>query len=291
VIFLFSIQNLSIFNKTIKIHNKCLNSLVSVYYFCEMKIFMFKFTIAVWIIFSGLHLRSQVSVNDSSLNIPMFYASYAFQAPGGDLADRFGVNSVIGAGFQWKTPGNWIFGTDFNFIFGGNIKNADSLQFNLKTDNGNIIDMAGNWTDYSLYERGYYLTAKFGKLFPILSPNPNSGFFITGSAGYLQHKIRIEVVNNTAPQLNGDYKKGYDRLTGGFVINEFIGYMYLSNNRLLNFYGGFEFTQAWTKPLRDVNFDTMKPDELTKRFDLLNGFRIGWIIPIFQRQPEKFYYY
>ena len=31
-------------------------------------------------------------------------------------------------------------------------------MFNLKTVNGNIIDMAGNFADYSTYERGYSLT-------------------------------------------------------------------------------------------------------------------------------------
>ena len=67
--------------------------------------------------------------------------------------------------------------------------------------------------------------------------------------------------------------------------------MYLSESRLINLYGGFEFTQAWTTPQRDVNFDTREPDPVQNRFDLLNGFRIGWIIPIFQREPKKFYYY
>ena len=229
--------------------------------------------------------------NDTALSVPMFYASYAFQMPGGDMADRFGPNSVIGGGFQFKSKTNWLIGANFDFIFGNEVKNGDSLMFNLKTHNGQIINMAGNFADYSLYERGYSVTAKFGKVFPILAPNPNSGFYISVSAGYLQHKIRIEVMDNSVPQLQDDYKKGYDRLAGGFMINEFIGYIYLSDNRLLNFFGGFEFTQSWTKPKRDVYFDTMEPDHISKRFDMLNGFKIGWILPIFERQPEKFYYY
>ncbi len=235
--------------------------------------------------------KGQSDISDTTLSIPMFYASYAYQIPGGDLADRYGNNSNIGGGFQWKTNKNWIFGADFNYLFGSDIKNADRIMSNIKTDNGNIIDMAGNFTDYSIYERGYYISAKFGKLFPVLSPNPNSGIIVTGSVGYLQHKIRIEVTNNAAPQLNGDYKKGYDRLTGGPGISEFVGYMYLSNSKLLNFFAGFEFTQAWTKPKRDVNFDTRKPDEISRRFDLLYGIKVGWIIPLFKRLPEKYYYY
>lgn len=250
-----------------------------------------KFLFTSALILVSFLTRAQYSANDTALGVPMFYANYAYQIPGGDMADRFGPNSVIGGGFQYKTRTNWVVGANFDFIFGNTLNDVDSLMYNLQTENGFIIDMAGNIADVSLYQRGYTLTAKVGKVIPVLSPNPNSGFYVSLSAGYLQHKIRIEVQNNNVPQLNDDYKKGYDRLTGGFTLSQFIGYMYLSDSRLLNFFGGFEFTQAWTSPLRDVYFDTMKPDPKQNRLDLLNGFKIGWIIPIFERQPEKFYYY
>jgi len=234
---------------------------------------------------------SQASVSDSAFSIPMFYATYAYQFPGGDLAERYGNNSGIGGGFQWKTNKNWIAGGEFLFLFGNNVKIADQIMFNLKTDNGNIINMAGNFTNYSIFERGYYISGRIGKLFPVLSPNENSGIVVMGSLGYLQHKIRIEVEKNTAPQLNGDYKKGYDRLTGGFGISQYVGYMFIGNSHLLNFFGGFEIYEAWTKAKREVNFDTRLPDLKTNRFDLLIGLKVGWIVPLFKRMPEKHYYY
>lgn len=266
-------------------------SMTRILYFCSMNPGILKYLLAGCLAIILLDGRSQQSANDTTLNIPMFYASYTFQVPGGDLSDRFGTNSAIGGGFQFKTATNWTVGANFDFIFGDKVHNTDSLMLNLRTEGGQIIDMAGNFADISLFERGFTIMARVGKVIPVLSPNPNSGFFISASAGYIQHKIRIEVLSNTAPQLNGDYKKGYDRLTGGFAIKQFVGYIFLSDNRLLNFYGGFEFTQSWTKPLREVNFDTMEPDPITNRFDVLNGFKVGWIIPIFQREPEKFYYY
>jgi hypothetical protein len=238
-----------------------------------------------------INTYGQLSVSDSTLNIPMFYATYSYQIPGGDMAVRFGNNSNIGGGFQWKTNKNWIYGAEFNYLFGNDVKIADDIMNNLKTGEGGIINMAGNFTSYSLYERGYYISGRFGKVFPVLSPNPNSGIVVMGSVGYFQHKIRIEVTENTAPQLKDDYKKGYDRLTDGIGISEFIGYMYISDSRLLNFFAGFEFNQAWTKPGREINFDTMKPDETTKRFDTLMGLKVGWIIPLFKRLPEKYYYF
>ncbi|MCB2221311.1 MAG: hypothetical protein KQI35_13010 [Bacteroidetes bacterium] len=245
----------------------------------------------VLILFLSLGVRSQINIKDTTMSIPMFYAAYTWQVPGGDLADRFGANSNIAAGFQWKTSSNWIFGTDCNFMFGNTIHDEELIMTNIKTSTGNIIDNSGSFAYYKLYERGFYINGKFGKLFPVFSSNPNSGIVITGGLGYIQHKIRIEVTNNTAPQLLGDYKKGYDRLAAGFTTNQFIGYQFMSNSRLLNFFGGFEFCQAWTSPQRDVNFDTRLPDPVTNRFDLLNGIRIGWIIPVFTREPEKFYYY
>jgi hypothetical protein len=234
--------------------------------------------------------QAQFSANDTALSIPMFYAAYSYQVPGGDMADRFGGNSTIGGGFQWKASSNWIFGADLSFIFGSNIKNPDSLMTNLKTVNGNIIDMAGNFASVDIYERGFNVAFKFGKIIPVISPNPNSGILIMGGIGYLQHKIRIEVDDNSVPQLNGDYKKGYDRLAGGPSISEFIGYTFLSDNRMLNFFGGVEFVQGWTKALRDVNFDTMVPDNKKNRFDSFIGIKVGWIVPVFQRLPEKYYY-
>lgn len=255
---------------------------------------MSRYTITLFILFfftNANPVYSQVSVSDSVLSIPMFYATYAFQFPGGDLAQRYGVNSSIGGGFQWKTDKNWIIGGEFLFMFGNNVKIADEMMFNLKTIDGDIISMSGNFTNYATFERGYYISGRIGKLLPVISSNKNSGIIVMGSLGYLQHKIRIEVEKNTAPQLNGDYKKGYDRLAGGFALSQFIGYMYIGNSRLLNFFGGVEIYEAFTKAKRDVNFDTRKPDKIKNRFDLLIGLKIGWVVPIFKRMPEKYYYY
>jgi hypothetical protein len=250
-----------------------------------------RFCILSIVILIATGLNGQSDISDTTLSVPMFYATYSYQFPGGDMSERFGNNSSLGGGFMWKTNQNWIIGAEFNFLFGNDVKIADEIMDNLKTSEGAIINMAGNFTSYSVLERGYYISGRVGKLIPVLSPNPNSGITLIGSLGYLQHKIRIEVADNTAPQLLDDYKKGYDRLAGGFGISEFIGYTYLSNSKILNFYLGFEINQAWTKALRDVNFDTGLPDEITNRFDVLYGVKIGWIIPLFQRMPQKYYYY
>lgn len=247
------------------------------------------FALILFSCFFSLFSFSQVNVEDSVISTPLIIANYAYQVPGGHLADRFGNSSSIGISFLQKTKNNWLLGFDFNFIFGGNVK-EDSLFRNISTRNGFLIDQHGALAEIRFFERGHLSTVKFGRLFPALGANPNCGFFILASAGLLQHKIRIENPGNNTPQILGDYKKGYDRLTNGFAISEFVGYMYLSNNRLLNFYGGFEFVQAWTQNRRDFNFDTMEKDN-TKRTDLLSGFKVGWILPLYKKMPNKFYYY
>ena len=221
--------------------------------------------------------------------ISMVYASYAFQWPGGDLSDRFGANSTIGPGFMIKTSKNWIWGADINFIFGNTI-NEDSLMQNLATSDGHVINQMGRFAEISMFERGFFTSFKMGKIIPVFGSNPNSGIMLLAGGGYMQHKIKIEVTDNTAPQLNGEYKKGYDRLTDGFQLNQFIGYMHLGSTRIANFYIGVEFIQAWTQNRRSMNFDLGRRDD-KNRLDLLTGIKVGWVIPIRKRMPEDFYYY
>ncbi len=227
-------------------------------------------------------------IKDSIINTPLLIFSYAVQQPGGDMAKRFGWNSSLGGSFLFKNNSNWIGGLSGNFIFGNNIHEPD-LLVNITTHDGYIIGADGHYADVRFYERGFNFAVDFGKIIPKLSPNPNCGFLILSSVGFLQHKIRIEDISNTVPGLRDNYIKGYDRLTNGISLTEFIGYIYLSNNKLINFYGGLEFIQAWTENRRTINFDTMNHDG-TKRHDYLTGLRLGWILPLYKRNINQFYY-
>ncbi len=235
-------------------------------------------------------LFAQVNIRDSSIFTPLIYFSYGYQFPGGDLAKQFGDNSSIGGGCMFKTKHNWLIGAEANYMFGQKVKNSDSLLKGISTKDGFVIDANGYMADLVFYERGFNIFAKFGKVIPLLSPNPNSGFTLVAGAGYIQDKIRIHNIGNTAPQLLGDYKKGYDRLNGGVAVTGSIGYMYLSNTRLLNFSVSFEFMQAWTKSYRDFDFDTGKPDtrKLNSQFYTV---RVFWMIPLYRRAPKEFYVY
>jgi hypothetical protein len=220
----------------------------------------------------------------------MFTAHYAFQIPGNDLAKRFGVNSNIGGSFMFKNKKNWISGVEFNFIFGNVIKEDTTLNI-ISTKEGLVIGGDGIYADVNQFQRGFYAAAKLGKIIPFYGPNPNSGILIYGSCGLLQHKIRTEVTDNTAPQLlKKELKKGYDHLANGLGISEFIGYIYMGNNRLISFYAGLEFNQAWTKSRRTWDFDRMGKDT-QNRYDTQYSIKIGWIIPLYKKSSKTGYYY
>ncbi len=231
---------------------------------------------------------SQVNLKDSIISTSLIQATYSFQIPGNDLSERFLSDNAIGLGYLYKTRKNWFFGADGFFMFRDTIKETGILD-SITTSDGNIIDGNGTFAEVHLYERGFHIGFEAGKLFPVWGPNQNSGIIVMGGMGLLQHKIRIENRDNTASQITGDYKKGYDRLTNGLALSQFIGYMYLGNSKLVSFYAGIEIIEAFTQNRRSYNFDLMGPDN-TKRMDLLYTIKVGWIIPLYKRSPDAFYY-
>jgi hypothetical protein len=183
-----------------------------------------------------------------------------------------------------------LIGAEGTFQFGSSVKDQDSLLTTISTPEGYIIDANGKIADVILYMRGFSFFGSIGKLFPWVGPNPNSGFTLMAGAGYLQNKMRILNPDNTAPQLQGDYKKGYDRQNGGIALTASVGYLFMSSSRLLNFSLGFEFIQAWTKNRREVDFNTGKPDPspLSSQY---YGIKATWNIPLYRRSPKEFYLY
>ncbi|MCX6285215.1 MAG: hypothetical protein NTW31_13390 [Bacteroidetes bacterium] len=236
---------------------------------------------------------AQVNLKDTTIGMAMFYATYSYQFSGGGLAKLYGGNSSIGGGFQYKLRSNWVIGAEGNFLFGGTVKNSDSLIKMIANDEGLVIDENGYMAGINYYERGWSVYGKFGKIFPMyptLAPNRNCGLTVMLGGGYIQNHINIHNPDGTTPQINDDYGKGYDRLNSGIAVTASVGYLFMSNSRLLNFYAGFEFIQAWTKSLRQYDFDRMAYDN-TKYSSQFYGLKVCWFVPIYARKPKDFYYY
>ncbi len=258
---------------------------------------MKKIFAASFFIFSVLlSLSAQVSVKDSSISTPIFGLSYGYQIAAGDMVKRFGNSSSIQLNADYKTKKNWILGINGSYFFGTKIK--ESLFDSITVAGGNIIDQNGEFSDIRLYERGFTVSLTAGRLFAFKKPNPNSGILFNVGLGFIQHKIRIETIGNAVPQLSTEYKKGYDRLTNGLLLSEDFGYLYLGNNRYSNFYFGFQFLQGFTRNRRSWDYEEGMKLDPTKpglfpiyRLDLLYGCRIAWLLPIYKKPPQDFYYY
>ncbi len=233
---------------------------------------------------------SQVNPADSSVRCFIPNISFAYQFPGGDMVKQYGSNATIGGGFFVKGKKNLIFSADFNYMFGGTVKNEKEILSMVLTSSGHIIDGNGTYALYTVNERGLTLNARLGYIFNSMGFNPNSGLMIMGGAGYIQHFTKVDNQFLTAPQISGDYAKGYDHLRGGIEFNEFIGYFFMGNTRLFNFYAGFEFVQGFTKSKRVYLLDMMGPDNKSYK-DMFYGIRVGWMIPVFRRMPRQYYYY
>lgn len=215
--------------------------------------------------------------------------TYGFQVPGGDLADRFGVNFNASTGLQLFLKSNWMLELEGQFLFGQEVK-TDVLA-PLRSLEGYIFADDGGPAEVKLRERGFWAGASIGKLFSLVSDNPRSGLRISLGAGLLQHKIRIQNDPQAfVPSLRTDYKKGYDRLTNGLALKEFIGYQHFSLHRRINFYAGVELLQGFTQSRRDWNTDQMAAEN-TPRLDLLFGIRLGWVLPFYLGSGDEAIYY
>jgi hypothetical protein len=109
------------------------------------------------------------------------------------------------------------------------------------------------------------------------------------SVGFMQYKINMFDRDNSFPQLRDEYKKGYDRLTNGVYIEDFIGYNYFAKNKMINFYAGFNFVWGFTEGRRAYLLDLARPDT-GNRNDILVGFKFGWVMPIYKKNTEDTFY-
>ena len=233
---------------------------------------------------------------DSVMTIPLIQGTYAFDLPGGDLSSRFGFNHELGIGFHVKTKKGWMYGVEGTVIFGNQVRGDDANVDPLRDENDRIIGSNTNgayFTDYALLQRGMKVPAfKFGRLFHNnwMKGSKNSGLFVNAGVGYWQYKLKINDIDRSIEQLKGDYIKGYDHLTGGLMTTQSIGYLFLDKHKLLNISLSFEFSQGFTKNLRDWNMDTKSPEN-DPRLDLNYGFKLSWYFPIYPKLATGYYYY
>ena len=240
-------------------------------------------------LFISLCSNAQRNVKDSAISTPWVGVHYGANLPGADLLARYGFLNHVGFMAGYKTKKQWYYGLDANFIFGRTV-HMTGLFDHLVDDKGNITDVNGDIAKVFVMPRGFNANVSVGRLFPIFGSNKSSGIFIHGGLGYLLHHLRVETQDQVIPQLELDYKKGYDRLTLGPNFHQFVGYAFMADQGLINFFGGFYAQQGFTHNFRTQFFDQPGvPVSNKTMLDFQVGFKIGWFIPIYKRKPKDYY--
>lgn len=251
---------------------------------------MFKAILFFVLLLFSQNTFSQRNVEDSIIATPWISIQYGLNWTEGDLKDRFGLLNHIGFFAGYKTKKNWVLGVEGNYMFGNRV-NETGLFNHLVDSKGNITDMNGDIAIVKVLARGFNANVSFGKIIPVFNTNKNSGIYLKFGAGYLAYKYRIETQDHVVPQIELDYKKGYDRLTAGLNLTQFVGYSFMANQGAYNFYAGFYIQEGFTKNMRNIFFD--RPNEAVDknyRTDIQYGFKLGWQIPIYKRKPKEYYY-
>ena len=229
--------------------------------------------------FSGL-AQFRDSFDYSKVILPNF--SYTYAKPLGLYGERFGAANAVGAGLMFKTKSNWLFGVEYNTYFGSKVK--ENILANLYASGNGIINTEGVYDEIKLYHRGFYSMAFAGKVFP-LGVNKNSGIIFKLGLGAMQHKIKMVYEELYLPALAGDNYKGYDRLTNGLIIYQFLGYQLLDPRKRLDFFIGVDLLHGYTENRRSWNWDTRERDT-RKRVDVQLGLKAGIIVPIYRKQKS-----
>lgn len=216
-------------------------------------------------------------VRADAKNALLLHISYGYHLPGADMAKRFKGNFSIGGSLEYKLKNDLFFGFNYAYLYGKNV--TEPIAQNLLNAKGEIVGIDNHLASFVIRERGYYASLSFGKLFRPFE-NRSAALKVSLNGGFMQHKVRIVDDYTVVPQILNDYLPGYDRLTNGFMLQQYIGYQYLSDNRRINFSIGFVLSQGFTQSVRGFNYDTGLRDD-RRRLDLLNGLQVSWILPFY----------
>ena len=241
-------------------------------------------------------IETRVSKVDSAGLFLFINPNFTYNLALADLKKSYGNNLALGADFGAKLKSNWSVDIGFKFYFGGGV---DTALFNetfkgLMNEDGYFITKKGTATSAINQEvefRGFSFHLQGGKVIPVSRWYRNSGIWLKAGVGLTQHYMHIKNADDDeVMSLSGEYKKGYDKLTLGFSLYQFVGYAHMNRRNLFCLYGGVEFMESFSKRQRDFDFALMRKDD-SKFFDLMIGFKIGWIIPLYRHDPNKVFYY
>lgn len=213
---------------------------------------------------------------------------YGTQLPELNYKSRFGpsLRPTAVVSYQPENTLNVWSVTGF-FQFGTLVK--EDIFSNLLTPEGYLIGNDKNPAAIQLRQRSWFLGAGKGWRFKEKS-NFLNRMIMDVYGGFFQHKIRIqEDPARLVPQINGEYKKGYDRLSNGPGIQFNMSYNPTANPALTRFVVGLDLFAAHTINRRPVNFNTGLPDK-SSFWVLLPGIHLGYHFKKVFKDPSSLRY-
>lgn len=237
-----------------------------------------------------LPLKGQEISHDIQWKILAFNMHYGAVFPGGDLSDRFGYMNNTGGGLEYLSASNWHWGLQGNYYFGNDVK--EDVLSNLRTSDGVIIGNNKAFANIFMRSRAWSVHGSVGKLFP-LGKRSKTGLLFSVGAGFLSHKVRVQDDSQSVPQVIEENIRGYDRLTGGLLIRESIGFYSNEQSARHNyrFYVMLEYNQGFTEGLRALNYSNNQSEYGVKRFDTLLSLKVGFLLPLSVQGGENYIYY
>lgn len=217
------------------------------------------------------------------------FISQGIDLPLLDMAKRYGVNNSPEISLDYIHQERFFFGAHIKMIIGGTVK--EDVISNLRNKDGGLISKQKYDAIITMKERGFMYGVHAGYFLNLSKSNSAHGIRFRFGTGLMSHYIRFNDESASSNQLLGDYSKGYDRLTRGYFLQEFIGYQYTSASKKLNLFVGFDCIQGFTKNVRPYNFDTRMTDNAARK-DLLIGIRAGIALNLYRfENTEKEIFY
>ncbi|MFY0674390.1 MAG: hypothetical protein JXQ87_13390 [Bacteroidia bacterium] len=232
----------------------------------------------VAIIFS-INSFGQSYLRDSVISITSFQFGYTPCLTAFDMGKKSDFLHVFSPSLSYKNGSNWYFKGSVGLIVGHNSleRNTPNMVF---SELGLPISADGILQEMAIRFQGFSFGFELGKLIKVSDHNLNSGLYVAAGIGFLQHRIKFDYLGQGVLQLEEPYIFGYDRLTNGTLINQFIGWRRYSNKNSFNYELGLELNQGLTRNRRSWNYDLFGPaNEL--RLDFYYGLRMNVILPFY----------
>jgi hypothetical protein len=236
--------------------------------------YLFLYVLSIFVF--GLSAQDQLPRN---INLQ---ASYLIEAPGADLAKRYGVNGKFEFKLEYLLSNNLAVYAKAGLRINQNVK--EDVLATARTSEGFVFGVNGFYADLFGRKRGYDAGVGLDYLIPLKQHHLRFG--IAGM--FTTHWVNIVDDSRSVPSVLEEAGQFYDRYASGFGIEENIQYQYNIGRNRAAFLLGFQFGQAFTKEHR---YKLIGNGASERRIDLYFGLKATYLLPLYRFDTKETIYY